>query len=210
MLERFRARWRRVMAPIASGLLRVGVTPDVVTWTGTLLTIAVAVTLLPLGWLWQGALILGVLVMTDSIDGQMARTMGRSSRWGAFLDSTLDRLADGAIFVGIALYYAGRGDSVLWCGIALGALVTGQVTSYAKARGEAVGVSVHGGIATRADRLAISLLGCLVTGLGVAWALPVALSYLLVAGAFTVGQRMWQVYAADRDQADAAERNGMA
>lgn len=204
MLERFRGSWRALIAPVARGLVRLGLTPDAVTWTGTVVTIAVALVCLPNGWLWQGALALGLLVLTDSIDGSMARLLGRKSRWGAFLDSTLDRLADGAIFAGLTLYYAGPGDSVLWSGMALGALVTGQVTSYAKARGESVGVQVSGGLATRADRLVIALVGALLTGLGLTLALPVALCYLLVAGSVTVGQRMWQVYRADQPGEGAA------
>lgn len=196
MLENFRTAWRKIMTPPAKGLIRLGVTPDAVTWTGTIITIGVALICFPLGYLWQGALALGLLVLTDSLDGQMARLTDRTSQWGAFLDSTLDRLADGAVLGGVALYYAGRGGSVLWCGIALGALVTAQVTSYAKARGESVGFEVQGGLATRADRLVVTLLGALLTGVGVWWALPVAMSYLFLAGAVTVGQRMHQVHRA--------------
>ena len=190
MLEKIRARWTRIIRPVALGLLRLGITPDMVTWVGTIVTVAVALICFPQGWLWQGVLLMLPVIFSDSLDGTMARESGRSSKWGAFLDSTLDRVADGAIFGGLALYFAGPGDSVLWCGVTIVALVFGQVTSYAKARGESLDIPVNGGLAGRADRLALSLLGALLTGLGLSWALPVAMVVLAVAGAITVGQRM--------------------
>ncbi len=193
MLEHLRGGWRRVITPVAKGLLKLGITADMVTWFGTVLACLVAVIGFSMGWLWQSALILGALVLSDSIDGQMARISNTSSKWGAFLDSTLDRISDGAIFTGIVLWYSGTGDSALWAGIAVGALVMGQVTSYTKARGESVGFEVNGGIVTRADRLLLVLLGALLTGFGVELALPIALCLLLAGGTVTVGQRMWIV-----------------
>ncbi|MGA4668344.1 phosphatidylinositol phosphate synthase [Propionibacteriaceae bacterium Y1923] len=203
MLERFRRGWGIVMTPPARLLLRAGLSPDVVTWAGTLLTVVAALVMLPQGWLWQATVVLTVLVSADSIDGQMARLSGRPTTWGAFLDSTLDRIADGALFMGVALYYAGPGESRLWAGAAMAALVLGQVTSYTKARGESLGVVVAGGLAARADRLVALGLGILLTGLATSgllpgwlvWALPAALAWLVVAGAVTVAQRMAQVHA---------------
>lgn len=196
MLEKLRSRWTRVIRPLCLWLLRIGVTPDMVTWTGTLATVIISLVFFPQGWLWQGVVVLLLFIFSDSLDGTMARESGRSSKWGAFLDSTLDRIADGAVFGGLALYFAGQVDSVLWCGVTIGTLVFGQVTSYSKARGESLGIPVNGGLAGRADRLFLGLLGALLTGLGVEWALPVAMSLLCVAGAITVGQRMAIVRAA--------------
>lgn len=194
MVERFRRYWAMAMTPPAALFLRLRLSPDVITWVGTVVTVAVALVLFSQGWLWQGALALTFLMLSDGIDGQMARLSGRSSTWGAFLDSSLDRIGDGAVFGGIVLYYAGdQGDSVLWAGMALGALVMGQVTSYVKARGEALSLRVVGGLAARADRVIALLLGALLTGLGLRWALPVALSWLMLASTITVGQRMAQV-----------------
>ncbi|GAA2183717.1 CDP-alcohol phosphatidyltransferase family protein [Brooklawnia cerclae] len=191
MLEKLRSRWTRVILPPARGLLRLGISPDVVTWVGTVATVAIALICFPRGWLWQGVAALVVFIFSDSLDGTMARESGRSSRWGAFLDSTLDRIADGAIFGGLALYFAGPGDSVPWAAAGIGALVFGQVTSYTKARGESLGIAVNGGLAGRADRLLLGLLGALLTGLlGLDWILAAVLIVLCVAGAFTVGQRM--------------------
>lgn len=203
MLERFRRGWAMAMTPPARALMALRVSPDAVTWAGTIITVVLALVTFPQGWLWQGTLLIALFIFSDGIDGQMARLMGRTSSWGAFLDSSLDRFGDGALFGGVALYYAGVGDSVLWAGVALGALVMGQVTSYVKARGEALGHVVTGGLAARADRVLVLLLGTLLTGLArdghvpgaLRWALPVALCWLVLAGSITVGQRMAQVHA---------------
>lgn len=196
MLEHLRAHWTKVMSPPAKLLLRLHVTPDMVTWTGTIGVVIVSVLFFPQGWLWQGAILLGFLVVSDSLDGIMARTSGRSSDWGAFLDSCLDRIADGAVFGGIALYYVGKDANTVWATLAIAALIFGQVTSYTKARGESLGYTVNGGLAGRADRLLVGLIGVLLTGLGVTMALPVCLVILAVAGAITVGQRMVLVHKA--------------
>lgn len=190
MLEKLRSRWTAIIRPLCLLLLRIGVTPDMVTWAGTLATVVICLYFFPQGLLWQGVLVLLVFIFSDSLDGTMARESGRSSKWGAFLDSTLDRIADGAVFGGLALYFAGPADSVFWCGITIGTLVFGQVTSYSKARGESLGIEVNGGLAGRADRLFLGLLGALLTGLGLSWALPAAMAILCLAGAITVGQRM--------------------
>ena len=202
MLEKIRARWTRIIRPVALGLLRLGITPDMVTWVGTIVTVAVALICFPQGWLWQGVLLMLPVIFSDSLDGTMARESGRSSKWGAFLDSTLDRVADGAIFGGLALYYAGPGDSTWWAAMAIGTLVFAQITSYSKARGEAVGIPVNVGLVGRPDRLVIGLAGALATGLGVALALPIALVLLLVGGIFTVGQRMAFVHRAASGKTD--------
>lgn len=192
MLERFRAAWARLMAVPAGGLLRLGVSPDVVTWVGTLGVVLAAVVCLPQGWLWQGALIIALFAFSDMIDGQMARMAERSSAWGAFLDSSLDRLADGALFAAVALYLA-LVDQPWWAAVALWVLVFGQLTSYVKARAEAVGLEVTGGVAARADRMLIILLGLLLSGLGVPWVLEGAVGLLAVLCTVTVVQRMISV-----------------
>lgn len=175
-------------------LIRLHVSPDAVTWAGMAGTVVVALVCFPQGWLWQGALLELVFIFSDGVDGQMARMLGRTSRWGSFLDSTLDRFGDGALVGGVVLYYAGPGNNRWFAALGLAALVFGQVTSYVKARGEATGFRVVGGLAARADRIIVLLLGCILTGLGLWWALPIGLGYLAVAGAITVGQRMHQVH----------------
>lgn len=204
MVERLRGLYSALMTPGAKLALALRMTPDMVTWLGTLLVIGISLWLVPAGLLWQAALAITFCVLTDGVDGQMARMSGKGSSYGAFLDSTLDRVADGAIFGAVALWYAGDGDSVLWCAVAIGALVMGQVTSYAKARGLALGFKVWGGLAARGDRLLALLVGMLLTGLGLHWAMPVALCYLLLASTLTVLQRMHQV----QQQARRADAEG--
>lgn len=194
MVERFRTGWAAAMRWPAALLIRLHVSPDAVTWTGMAGTVLVALVCFPQGWLWQGALLELVFIFSDGVDGQMARMLGRTSRWGSFLDSTLDRFGDAALIGGVVLYYAGPGNSRWFAALALVGLVMGQVTSYVKARGEATGFTVVGGLAARADRIIVLLLGCILTGAGLWWALPIGLAYLAIAGAITVGQRMHQVY----------------
>ena len=169
MLERFRAFWTKVFAPIAHLLLRLGVSPDAVTLVGTAGVSAGALVFFPQGELLIGVLVITAFVFSDMIDGHMARTSGKVSKFGAFFDSTMDRIGDGAIFGGLVLYFAGPGDSMLYLCLALFCLVMGSVTSYARARAESLGMTAKGGIAERADRLVAILV---MTGLGAIFDLP--------------------------------------
>lgn len=193
MLERFRALSHLVLAPIARGLIRLGVSPDVVTVIGTLGVAISALVCFPQGWLWQGALAVTFFVVSDMVDGLMAKITETSSAWGAFLDSSSDRLGDAAVFGGILLFFVYRENSTLWAGIALAGLVFGQWTSYVKARAESLGFDCHGGLAARADRLVIILLGALLAGLGVPYVLQIAVALLAVTSMITVLQRIAQV-----------------
>jgi phosphatidylinositol phosphate synthase len=200
MLERFRGMSHAVLGPIARLLVRLGVSPDVVTIAGTLGVAISALICFPQGWLWQGVLVVTIFVISDMIDGLMAKITGKTSNWGAFLDSTSDRLGDAAVFGGILLYFVYREDSTLWAAIALAGLVFGQWTSYVKARAESLGFSCTGGLAARADRLVIILAGAFLAGLGVPYVLQIAVAALAVTSMITVLQRIAQV----RKQAKAA------
>lgn len=193
MLERFRAAWARLLTPAARGLNRLGVSPDVVTVVGTLGVMAGALICFPQGWLWPGVLVITAFVFADMLDGQMAKLSGRASSWGAFLDSSLDRLGDAAVFGGILLYFADGSHAAVWAWLALAALTLGQLTSYVKARAESLGFTCSGGLAARADRLAIILLAAVLAGVGVPWVLELAVALLSVAGLVTVVQRVLQV-----------------
>ena len=194
MMEHFRAFFTRVVAPVAHLLMRLGVSADAVTVVGTLGVCAGALVFFPRGELLTGVLVITAFVFSDLIDGYMARTQGTTSKFGAFLDSTLDRIGDGAIFGGLALYFAGPGDSRLYLVLALVCTVMGSVTSYARARAEGLGYHAKVGIAERADRLVAILV---MTGLGAIFDLPVlmhvALWALAVASTVTVVQRVWVV-----------------
>ncbi|MGV8850686.1 MAG: phosphatidylinositol phosphate synthase [Propionibacteriaceae bacterium] len=194
MLERFRHIWAAVMTPPAKLLWRLHVPPDVITWLGTILVVVASLATIPRGLLWQGGLLVLILVLSDGLDGQLARMSGTTSTYGAFLDSSLDRIADGALFGAIILYFAGPGGSQLWAGVALWALIAGQVTSYVKARGESLGLDAGGGLAARADRIVVAFLGLVLAGAGVPYALQVAMLALALVGSLTVGQRMMRAW----------------
>ena len=200
MLERFRGMSAALLGPVARLLVRLGISPDVVTIFGTLGVAISALICFPQGWLWQGVLLVTIFVISDMIDGLMAKITGKTSNWGAFLDSTSDRLGDAAVFGGILLYFVYREDSTLWAAIALAGLVFGQWTSYVKARAESLGFVCMGGLAARADRLVIILVGAFLAGLGVPYVLQVAVAALAVTSMITVLQRIAQV----RKQAKAA------
>ncbi|MEP9364753.1 phosphatidylinositol phosphate synthase [Nocardioides sp. CN2-186] len=194
MMERFRAFFTKVISPIAHLLIRLGVSPDAVTFVGTLGVCAGALIFFPQGKLLTGVLVITAFVFSDLLDGYMARTTGRVSKFGAFWDSTLDRVGDGAIFIGLALYFAWEDPDKLYLVLCLVCLLMGSVTSYARARGETLGFSVKVGIAERADRLVAILV---MTGLGAIFDLPVlmyiALWFLAIASTLTVAQRVWVV-----------------
>lgn len=195
MLNRLRGAMGRIMTPPADALLRAGVSPDAVTILGTLVVVVTALWAFPTGHLFTGALIIGIFVLTDSLDGVMARRSGRSGPWGAFLDSTLDRFGDGAIFAGLLLWFVGDGDDELSAALALACVVLGSIVPYARARAEGLGMTASGGIAERADRLLIALVATAAVGLGAPDAvLTVALGLLAVASAVTVVQRMAKVH----------------
>ena len=194
MLNRFRAFWTKLLTPIAKFLIRMGVSPDAVTLVGTIGVVAGALIFFPRGELLIGVLVITAFVFSDLLDGTMARMTGTSSKWGAFLDSTLDRLGDAAIFGGLVLYFAGPGESLPLASLALYCLVMGSVTSYARARAESLGMEARGGIAERADRLVAILV---MTGLSAIFDVPVliplTLAVLALASTGTVVQRVLTV-----------------
>ena len=191
MLNRLRGGMTRVMTPIADLLLARGVSPDAVTIAGTLAVVVVALGLFPTGHLLAGSLVIGLLVLTDSLDGVMARRSGRTGDWGAFLDSTLDRFGDAAIFAGLVLWFTGEGDHRPTAVLALACLVLGSIVPYARARAEGLGMTAAVGIAERADRLTAALLATALVGAGLPLGvLTAVLALLALASAVTVAQRM--------------------
>lgn len=178
-----------VIEPPARGLLRLGVSPDAVTIAGTLLSVTISILCFTTGRLVLGVVLLAVVLFSDLLDGTMARLSGRSGPWGNFLDATLDRVADGAVFGSLAIYAASIGE--LWtAGGAIAALVTGQVTSYAKARAEAVGASANVGIAERAERLGLAGIGVIAAAAGWSAGLGIVMWVIAALGLVTVGQRI--------------------
>ena len=218
MLDRFKGFWQGVvLMPFVKLFIKWGVSPDTVTFVGTVGVAAGALIFFPMGELLIGVLFITAFVFSDLIDGKMARELDRRSTFGSFWDSTLDRIGDGAIFGGLALYFANtnEGDSYLYLCLTLYCLVMGSVTSYARAKAESLGLDARGGLAERADRL-VSIL--VMTGLGALFDLPIlmylTLWVLAVANTYTVIFRVdkvrRQALAADaeRDAAEAAGQGG--
>ena len=192
MLNKYaRALFTKIFTPVARLFLKLGISPDVVTIVGTLGVCVGALAFYPRHEFFWGTVVITLFVFSDTVDGVMARMSGRSGKWGAYLDSTLDRVGDSAIFGGLVLWYAGQGDDFLMAGLALACLILGSVVSYAKARAEGLGFTANVGIAERADRLVATLVTTGLVGLGLPEVvLTVVLALLLIASFVTVLQRM--------------------
>ena len=201
--------------PIARSLLRLGVSPNAVTVAGTVGVVVGALGFGARGHLVWATLIVTACALTDVLDGTMARMRGDRGRFGALLDSSMDRISDGAVFGAVVYYFAVRDDR--WGGLAAGllCLVLGQVVSYVKARAESVGLDADVGIAERSERLLIVGAGGLISGIGgdgFEWGLPAALWVLAVLSLITVVQRLLRAAASDRANlaaAAAAQRPGL-
>lgn len=194
MLSGLRGGVGRVLGPLARWLLRRGVSPDAVTITGTLGVVVAALWLYPTGHLFVGTLVITFFVLSDMLDGTMAREAGRVGPWGAFLDSTLDRFADAAIFTGLVIWLAGPGEDTLGAAFGLASLTLGSIVPYARARAEGLGMTAAVGIAERAERLLLALTAAGLVGLGLPpVVLTVVLGLLAVASAVTIVQRMLTV-----------------
>jgi CDP-diacylglycerol--glycerol-3-phosphate 3-phosphatidyltransferase len=196
MLNKFaRALFARIFAPIAHLLMRLGVSPDAVTIVGTLGVCVGALGFFPRGELFWGVMVVSAFVFSDIVDGIMARELNRTSRWGAFLDSSLDRLGDAAVFAGLVMYYAGKGDNLLMAWLAVACLILGGLVSYVRARAEGLGMQANVGIAERSDRLVATLLVTGFVGVGVPYQFLMAeLAILAVLSVVTIFQRVLMVH----------------
>jgi CDP-diacylglycerol--glycerol-3-phosphate 3-phosphatidyltransferase len=183
----------RVVDPVARFLLKLGISPDVITVLGTVGVSIGALYFFPQGRLLAGVLVILIFVSSDMLDGSMARMSGRSGPWGAFLDSSLDRLADAAIFGGLVLWFLGEGDDTLLGALALYCLVGAALVSYVRARAEGLGLRAAGGIAERTERIVLVLTVTGLAGLGVPYVLPAGLWLLALAITVTVVQRILAV-----------------
>ena len=196
MLNRYaRSAVTRILTPVARLLIRLGISPDVVTVVGTLGVCLGALIFFPRGQLFVGVLVIAVFVFSDTVDGIMARMRGKPSTWGAFLDSTLDRMGDAAIFAGLTIWFFQGGQDRVMAWLALSCLVLSSLVSYVRARAEGLGMTASVGIAERADRLVVALVTTALVGLGLPEVvLKVVLAVLVVATIITVIQRMLVVH----------------
>ncbi|WP_018135716.1 phosphatidylinositol phosphate synthase [Acaricomes phytoseiuli] len=197
MLNRYaRDFFAAIFRPIAYLLLRWGVSPDTVTIVGTLGVMVGALALYPLGQLFWGTVLITVFIFSDLVDGLMARKLDRCGPWGAFLDSTLDRLGDSSVFLGIALWFFLGGAQPAIAILALVCLVLSNLVSYSKARAEGLGLTADVGIAERSERLVVTLVATGLVGLGLPeWVLLIVLVLLALASVVTVAQRVLAVRA---------------
>lgn len=199
MLNLLRAPISKAINPLGRSLADAGVTPDMITIVGTIGATASALVFFPQGRFFAGTLLVWAFVMLDMVDGAVARAGGLTSTFGAVLDSSCDRVADAAVFGSLAWYF-GRHDRPALLLASLLCLVLGSLTSYIKARAEGMGLTCNVGIAERAERLIIVLVGTGLTGwpFRVPYAQAVALWLLVAASAVTVGQRLATVWKQSR------------
>jgi CDP-diacylglycerol--glycerol-3-phosphate 3-phosphatidyltransferase len=201
MLNVLRPVVTRILTPLGRALARRGISPNVITVIGTLGVVGAALFFFPRGQLFPGTVVITLFVLADLLDGVLARMTGPGSTWGAFLDSTLDRLGDAAIFSGLMLYFILKDEpEIVLAGVALFCLVAGALVSYAKARAEGLGMTANVGVAERGERLVVALVAAGLSGLGVPYVLAAGLWLLAAASAITVGQRMFHVYRQAVDQ----------
>jgi len=193
MLNFLRPGFARLFTPVVQALARTPVTPNMITVIGTVGVSASALALFPIGWLFPGAAIATFFVFTDMLDGQLARLKGSSGPWGAFLDSTMDRVGDAAVFGGITIWFIRSGDHLLAV-VSLFCLACGMWVSYVKARAQSLGLKCDVGLIERPERMLIGLTSIGLSGLGVPYILPIGMWALAVGSLYTFYQRMRAVY----------------
>ena len=179
----------RVITPVASFALRIGITPNAVTWTGAIAVVASALYFYPKGDFFLGTVIICIFALSDLFDGTMARISQKgSSEWGGFLDSTIDRITDLAILIGVCIFLIDKNDPLAV--VVIVTLVSGMLVPYIRAKAESFNIECSGGIAERTERLIISLVAIGFEGLGVPYVLSIGMWLLAALGTYTVIQRM--------------------
>ena len=194
MLNGARPFFTRLMTPVGEALARTPITPNMVTVTGTVGLSASVLWGYPTGHLFWGTLVATFFVFTDMLDGVLARIKGTGGKFGAFLDSTMDRVADAAVFSGLAAWFVLGGHSRLMAAVSLFCLVSGALVSYVKARAEGLGTTANVGIAERPERMLLTFVVTGLWGLGVPYILPAGLWVLAVASVITLFQRIRAVH----------------
>jgi CDP-diacylglycerol--glycerol-3-phosphate 3-phosphatidyltransferase len=185
----------RLINPVVKGAVRLGVTANGVTIVGAIGTVSSALYFYPRGDLFLGTLVICVFALSDLFDGAIARlTNGTGTQWGGFLDSTIDRVTDAAILIGVLLYMVDRDNTVAI--LILISLVTGGLIPYIRAKAESMSIECSGGFAERTERIVISLTAIGFYGLGVDFSLLVGFGLLSLVGVITVVQRMAIVFRA--------------
>ena len=205
MLNFLRPGIARLLNPVGQALARTPVTPNMITVAGTVGVSAAALSMFPIGELFPGALTAAVFVVTDMLDGLLARIKGNSGPFGAFLDSSMDRVADAAIFGGMVIWFFRGGHNALLGYVTLFCLCCGFLVSYVKARAQGLGLECDVGLIERPERMLIGLTSIGLSGLGVPYVLPIGLWALAAGSLFTLGQRIRAVHKS-AEQARASEQ----
>ena len=187
MKVRIREAGRRLLDPLALGLLALRITPNQITMTGLVLSFAAGAALAGGRYLVAAGLLLAGS-LCDVLDGSLARRSGKSTRFGAFLDSTVDRYAEMALFLGLAVYFTRRTDS-LYVAVVFVATAGSLLVSYTRARAEGLGLECKVGLMERPERLALLILAAVVGPIG----MKVALWILATLTHFTALQRVLHV-----------------
>lgn len=177
------------ITPISRLALRVGMTANGVSIVGALGVVASALYFYPRGQFFLGTIVISLFVLSDLFDGTMARiSHSAGTRWGAFLDSTIDRASDGAIVLSLALYFHTRDEALFY--LALSSFIIGFLIPYIRAKAESLGVECSVGIAERTERLILILVAVGLHGLGVSYVLATGLWSVSILGFITIIQRV--------------------
>ncbi len=191
-----RQRVQFLLNAIARALGALGLTPNMLTLIGFFAMCGIGVVLAFGNFALGGVLIIAAGIF-DALDGSLARLTNRVTKFGAFLDSTTDRFAEGALYLGIMYWYLQRGMTFVAYLVFL-TLLGSLMVSYARARAEGIGVEMKEGLMTRFERIALLVIGLLLTAaLGDA-SILIVLAILAVFTNLTAVQRMWLVYRATR------------
>ena len=191
-----RAPVTRIITPVCRGLLRLGLSANAVSAMGAMGSSVSAIYFFSRGKFFLGVVITLIFVLSDALDGTMARLSDTGSKWGALLDSTLDRITDAAVLGSLAYWLSQTNDRLL--PVVLTALVCGNLVSYIKARAESLGIECNGGFAERTERLVITFIALTLAGLSIPFALAIGMWILAFATLFTTIERLAIVYKATR------------
>ena len=178
-----------IATPFAKIFIKLGFTPDSITLLGTFGVVVVSVIFLEQGQFLIGSVLFMLFVGLDAVDGTVARLLNRNSKWGAFFDSVLDRIADGAVLGSLAFYFASE-NNVTYFVLSLISLVASEIVSYTKARAEGLGLNCDTGLAERPERVIVVVAGTFLAGLGINWMLLASIWVLATISVITVIQRM--------------------
>lgn len=187
----------RFITPLCRALVSIGVTANIVSALGGLGSTASAIYFFSRGNNFWGMVVCVFFVLFDLLDGTIARiSQSGGSRWGALLDSTLDRVTDSAVLGSVAFYLSRSSDRLV--PVVMTALLAGGLVSYIKARAEGLGIKCDGGLAERTERLLIIFFALGFDGLHVKYALAIGVWALALLSVYTVGERLLIVFKATR------------